>query len=398
MKRESGDRPSCREERGFPYSPRIEWLGIWLILTVIGCGGPRGVMTGPSIPTAVSVSEVKRSKNTDYEDFTGRTEPKESVEVKARVTGYLMKVTFEEGKLVKEGDVLYQLDDRTYKAELAKAEGEVNRYEALLDRLKADLNRARRMRVGDAISREEYDKTSGNVAEATGAIESAKAAVARTKLDVDFTSIKAPINGRISRTLVTVGNLVTADQTKLTTIVSIDPMYATFDVDERTVLRIQKLIKDGKFQTPREAKVPVLLGTQAEKGHPHKGFINFVDNRIDPSTGTLRVRGEWSNPDGDLTPGLFVRLRLPIGDSREVLMVADSALGTDQGIRYVFVVGPNNKVEQRTVTVGALRDGMRVVESGLKEGEKIITRGLQRVREGSVVEPTLIPMPGLDTK
>ncbi|MGL4551730.1 MAG: efflux RND transporter periplasmic adaptor subunit [Gemmataceae bacterium] len=372
--------------------------GLVLILALLGCGEPAGGGRGAPAPTPVSVSKVKLSKNTDFEDFTGRTEAKDSVEIKARVTGYLMKVLFDEGKLVKEGDVLYQLDDRTYRADLAKAKGEVDRNEATLDRLKSDLSRARRMRVGDAISREEYDKTSGNVDEATAAIASAKAAAARSKLDVDFTTVKAPISGRISRTLVTAGNLVSADVTKLTTIVSVDPMYATFDVDERTVLRIQRLIKEGKFKSAREAKVPALLGTQAEKGYPHAGFINFVDNRIDPSTGTLRVRGEWANADGGLTPGLFVRLRMPLGASRPALMVSDSALGTDQGVRYVYAVGPGNKVEQRTVTVGALRDGMRVVESGLKEGETIITRGLQRVREGSVVEPTVIEMPGLEAK
>jgi RND family efflux transporter MFP subunit len=366
-----------------------------LILVLVGCADPHP-SKGPARPTEVSVSKVKLSQNVDYVDFTGRTEAKETVEIKARVTGYLMKVMFDEGKLVKEDDALYQLDDRTYKADLAKFTGDVERYESLRERLKSDLNRARRMKVGDAISREEYDKTAGDVEQATAAMASAKAAASRSKLDVEFTTVKAPITGRISKTLVTVGNLVTADVTKLTTIVSVSPMYATFDADERTVLRVQKMIKEGKFQSVREARVPVLLGTQIEKGYPHKGFINFVDNRIDPSTGTLRIRGEWENADEALSPGLFVRLRVPLGDPRPALMVADSALGMDQGIRFVYLIGQDNKVKQQTVTVGALRDGLRVVESGLKEGDVIITRGLQRVREGSIVEPTTIDMPGVN--
>jgi RND family efflux transporter MFP subunit len=366
------------------------------ILTIVGCGsGP----ARPALPPAiVSVSKVSPAKIIDYVDFTGRTEAKETVEIKARVTGYLMSVEFEEGKLVQAGDILYRIDDRTYKAELAKAQGEVSRNEALLERLKSDLTRARRMRVGEAISREEYDKISGNVEETTAALMSAKAAAARTQLDVDFTVVKAPISGRISRTLITAGNLVTADNTKLTSIVSVDPMYATFDVDERTVLRIQAMIREGKFKSAREAKVRVDLGTQLEQGHPHQGFINFVDNRIDPSTGTLRVRGEFPNADAALSPGLFVRIRLPLGEAQESLVVTESAIGTDQGIRFVYVVDDENKVTQRTVTVGALRDGLRVIESGLQPGERVIVRGLQRVREGVRVESTEVEMPGMEKR
>jgi RND family efflux transporter MFP subunit len=356
-----------------------------LLMAVVGCG--TGTPNRPAMPpTVVTVTRVTPAKVVDFVDFTGRTEAKEAVDIKARVTGYLLAVEFEEGKMVKAGDVLYRIDDRTYKADLAKAQGEVTRNEALLERLKSDLTRARRMRVGDAISREEYDKISGNVDETSAALLSAKAAAARSQLDVDFTVVKAPINGRISRTQITIGNLVTADTTKLTSIVSVDPMYATFDVDERTVLRIQALIRAGKFKSAREAKVAIKLGTQVEKGFPHEGFINFVDNRIDPSTGTLRVRGEFANEDGALSPGLFVRIRLPLSEAREALVIPESAIGTDQGVRYVYVVGDDERVVQKTITVGPLRDGLRMVESGLKAGERLIIGGLQRVREGVKVE------------
>ncbi|MFQ3594312.1 MAG: efflux RND transporter periplasmic adaptor subunit, partial [Gemmataceae bacterium] len=335
---------------------RIGWFTLF-IWTVAGCGG-LGTNERPALPpTVVTVTRVKLAKVADFVDFTGHTEAKEAVEIKARVTGYLLSVGFEEGKLVKAGEVLYRIDDRTYKAELAKAQGDVTRNQALLDRLKSDLERARRMRIGEAISREEFDKIAGNVDEISAALLSAKAAAARSQLDVDFTIVKAPISGRISRTLITVGNLVTADKTTLTNIVSIDPIYATFDVDERTVLRIQAMIRAGKFKSAREAKVPVLLGTQVEKGYPHQGFINFVDNRINPSTGTLRVRGEFPNKDAVLSPGLFVRIRLPLSQGQEAVVIPESAIGSDQSLRYVYVVGEDNRVVQRPITVGPLRDG-----------------------------------------
>ncbi len=356
----------------------------------------------------VSVAPVTEQESPDSEDFTGRTEAAEMVEVKARSTGYLKEVVFDvpdekakdgkpgkngAGRLVKKGDPLYLIDDRTYAADLKKAEAELVRDQALAERLKADMARARRLRVGDAISREDYDKISANLDEATASVESAKAAASRKKLDLEFCTVTAPISGRISRTRVTAGNLVTADVTRLTTIVSVSPIYAYFDVDERTVLRIQQLIREGKFQSAREAKVPVSLGTQVEAGLPHQGFIDFVDNRIDPSTGTLRVRGTFENTDEALTPGLFVRVRVPIGVTRKRVMVPDSILGNEQGQRYVYTVNDKNEVERRDVEVGSLRDGMRPVEKGLKPGERVIVNGMQRVRPGVPVDPKDAKMP-----
>jgi RND family efflux transporter MFP subunit len=365
-----------------------------LILAVVGCGGdPHGASKGPPRPTEVSVSKVKLSKNIDYEDFTGRTEAKESVEIKARVTGHLEEILFKEGDLVKKGQLLYRVDDRTYKAELAKLQGEITRNEALSDRLGSDLGRARRMRVGDAISREEYDKITSNKDEAGAALDAAKAAARRAELNVEFTKIYSPIDGKISRTRITRGNLVTQDQTLLTNIVSVDPIYAHFDADEQTVLRLQKRIRDKKLTMGKKVPPPLLLGTQIEKGFPHKGVINFVDNQIDPSTGTLRIRGEFPNKEAILTPGLFVRIRLPLGEKKQAIVISERALGSDQGQRYVFVVGEDNKVVQRPVEVGPLRDGLRVIRSGVKVGEWVIVNGLQRVREGSIVEPTKVEMP-----
>jgi RND family efflux transporter MFP subunit len=329
----------------------------------------------------------------DTSDFTGRTEAVESVEIKARATGYLEKVFFKEGELVKKGEILYKIDDRTYKAELDRLEGEIERQQATLARMNSDLARARRMRVGDAVSREEFDKITTSKDEAAAVMASAKAAAKRARLDLEFTTVYSPIDGQISRTRITKGNLVTQDQTLLTTVRTIDPIYALFDVDEHTVLEVQKKIREGKFKGYREAEFPLFLGTQIEKGYPHKGFIDFADNTLDPSTATLRIRGEFPNKDGVLVPGLFVRIRVPLGNKRKALVVSERALGSDQGQRFLYVVSDKNKVEYRPVEVGLLRDGMRVLESGAKAGEWVIVNGLQRVRDGVTVDPQKVKMP-----
>jgi len=268
---------------------RVRWLlGGMLAAALIGCGEQHGGNPGGPKPAVVTISEVTEGKAGDFEDFTGRTEARESVEVKPRATGYINKVYFDDDKekanqAVKKGQLLYEIDDRTYAADLKKAEAEVARGQALLERLRSDLGRARRMRVGDAISREEYDKISASMEETSAGVDSARATALRKKLDLDFCKVYAPIGGQISRTLVTAGNLVTADVTKLTNIVSVSPIYAYFDVDERTVLRIKEMIRKGEFKSARDAKAPVSLGTQIDVGHPHKGFIDFVDNRVDPA-------------------------------------------------------------------------------------------------------------------
>lgn len=375
--------------------------GAFVMAALAGCGpGAQGPGKAGPKAAVVSVAAVTEEESPDFEVFTGRTEAAEAVDVKARATGYLKRVLFESpdepskaGQLVEKGQVLYELDDRTYQAELKKAEADVVRDQALLERLRSDLARARRLRVGDAMSREEYDKISANMDEAAASVEASKAQAARRKLDVEFCKVLAPISGRISRTLVTAGNLVTADTTRLTTIVSVDPIYAYFDVDERTVLRIRKLIRDGKFQSAREARVPVFLRTQLDEGFPHQGHIDFVDNRIDPSTGTLRVRGSFPNNPEVLAPGLFVQVRFALGEKRKRVMVPDSILLNEQGQRFVFTVNDNNEVERRDVEVGALRDGKRPIEKGLKPGEKVIVLGMQRVRPGVKVDPKDAKMP-----
>jgi RND family efflux transporter MFP subunit len=242
-----------------------------------------------------------------------------------------------------------------------------------------------------------YDKYVDDHDEAVASQVALKAAVERAQLDVGFTKITAPVSGRISRALVTVGNLVQAGDltggTLLTTIVSVDPMYAYFDVDEHTVLRVKQLIREGKAKTPDDPDIPVWLGLANEDGYPHQGVVNFVDNQVNPRTGTLRVRGVFTNKDETLSPGYFARVRVPIGVSHKALLISERALDTDQGAKIVYVVDEDNKVTSQPVRLGALHDGLREITDGLKGGERVIVNGLQHVRPGLIVEPDLVDMP-----
>ena len=247
------------------------------------------------------------------------------------------------------------------------------------------------------MSREEYDKIVGDHGVALASRVSAVAAVERARLNVGFSKVTAPVSGRISRTYVTVGNLVQAGDltggTLLTTIVSVDPMYAYFDVDEHTVLRVKQLIREGKAKTPDDPDIPVWLGLANEDGHPHRGTVNFIDNQVNPKTGTLRVRGVFPNKDEALSPGYFARVRVPIGAPHKALLVSERALDTDQGQKVVYVVDKDNRVTSRPVRLGALHDGLREITDGLKPGDRVIVNGLQQVRPGLTVEPNLVDMP-----
>jgi RND family efflux transporter MFP subunit len=365
----------------------------------IGLTGCARVPSGApeAAPTPVTVSRPVERDITDYVDFTGRTAAVDSVELRARVWGYLDKVNFKEGALVKEGDVLFEIDPLTYRATLNQAEGNLASAEARVERLDADFARARPLLRRGAISREEYDKVVGDRGEAAASREALKAAVERAKLDLQYTKVTAPISGRVSRYVVTVGNLVQAgDQgggTLLTTIVSVDPMYAYFDVDEYTALRVRRLVREGKSDSPRDGGFPVSLGLANEEGQPHRGTINFVDNQVNPRTGTIRVRGVFPNKEQVLLPGLFARVRAPIGRPHKALLVSERALDTDQGQKVLYVVNEKNEVVSRPVRLGALHDGLREITDGLKPGERVIVNGLQQVRPGVTVEPRPVDMP-----
>jgi RND family efflux transporter MFP subunit len=344
-------------------------------------------------PPVVMVSQPVEREITDYYEYTGRTAAVEAVEVRARVSGYLVKINFREGALVKKGDLLFQIDPRPFQAVLEEAKGQVAQWEAKLARAEADVARDERLLPKGAASQKDLDQAVADRGEARAAIQSARGAVDRAALDVEFTRVTAPISGRISRHLIDEGNLVTMNSTLLTTIVSIDPMYAYFDADERTVLHVRELIREGKVQSARDSAVSVLLGLANEAGYPHRGTVNFVDNQVNPQTGTLRLRGVFSNENEALEPGYFARVRLLIGQSHQALLVTDRAIDTDQGQKIVYIVNDKNEVVSRPISLGALQDGLRVIAEGVQPGERVIVNGLLQVRPGITVDPKLVDMP-----
>ena len=371
-----------------------------------GCGrqerasaDPAKSPSGQPQASAVVVSRPVVREVTDCDDYPGRTEAVAAVEVRARVTGYLEKSYLRtpgnrEGKEFAEGEILFQIDPRTYDAELKRAEGNLRQAQAHLGRLELDYKRAVPLLPSQAISREDYDKIVGDRDEALAAVTTAEAARDLARLNVDFTRVTAPLAGRVSRQLVDPGNLIKADETVLTTIVALDPVYVYFDVDERSVLKFRRLMEAGKVKSARDSVAPVWMGLVDEveddgtPRFPHEGTINFVDNRVDPMTGTLRLRGIFPNANRLLSPGLFARIRVPIGKAHPAVLVPEEALGSDQGQSFVYVVSDDNRARKRYVKVGPPQDGrLRVIESGLSGNERVIQKGLQRVRDGAEVAP-----------
>jgi len=371
-------------------------LLLGLCVCLVGC-----TRTPPAVPdsgpTPVTVSYPVEREVSDYVDFTGRTSAVDSVEVRSRIWGYLDKVNFKEGAIVEKGEVLFEIDPLVYQAAVRQAEGNLAAAEARVVRLDADLARVRRLVGTAAVSQEDFDRVAGDRGEAVASREAAKAAVERAKLDLRYTKVLAPVGGRTSRFVVTVGNLIQAgDQgggTLLTTIVSVDPMYVNFDVDENTALRVRQLIRQGKSDSPREGGFPVSMGLANQVGFPHQGTINFVDNQVNPRTGTIRVRGVFPNKDQVLLPGFFARVRTPIGRPHKGLLVNERALDTDQGQRILYVANDKNEVVIRPVRVGALHDGLREITDGLRSDDRVLVTGLQQVRPGAVVEPKVVSMP-----
>ena len=376
-----------------------------LICTACGLGCSRtAIKPVEPPPEEVLVSLPTSDEITDYEEFIGHTEAQFDVNVRARVNGYLDKVNFNDGDEVEKGTVLFQIDDRPYKANFDNQSALVEQGLARLTRTTADHRRADALLQRNAIGREEYDKIQGDFAESKATIGAAKATLEMAQLNVDWTKVVAPISGRLSRRLIDPGNLIKADETLLTSIVSLDPMYVYFDIDERTILKIRRLIAEGRMKSRQEAELPVLIGLADETNFPHVGTINFSDNKIDAATGTLRVRGVIANPKPRLlSPGLFVRIRLPIGAPHKSILIAESAIGTDQGRKYVYVINkktiPDKKtnkpreaelVEYRPIKVGSLNQGLRVIDDGLAMGERVVVSGLQRVRPGKEVAPRLM--------
>jgi len=373
---------------------RILLLG--LSLGMAGCGQAPSGIPAPA-PMPVTVSHPVEGDVTDFADFTARTAAVDSVEVRAHVWGYLDKVNFKEGALVKKGDVLCELDPRPYQALLNQAKAKVLQDEAQLKFDVAEYQRYQKLVGTGAASQSDLDKSAAARDVDVANIAADKAVVASRELDLGYTKVIAPVSGRVSRYVVTVGNLIqSGDQnggTLLTTIVSVDPMYAYFDVDEYTALRVRQLVREGKAGSPRDGGSRVSLGLANEQGHPHRGTVNFVENQLNPKTGTIRLRGVFPNEEQVLLPGLFARVRVPIGRSHNALLVSDRAIDTDQGQKVLYVVNEKNEVVSRPVQLGALHDGLREITDGLKSSERVIVKGLQQVRPGIAVEPKLVDMP-----
>jgi RND family efflux transporter MFP subunit len=376
-----------------------------------GCGpqqAPAGAMQKG--PPEVYVRAPIVREITDYEEFPGRLESDQTIQVRARVTGYLLRWNFKEGGTVKKGDVLFEIDPQLYEAELALAEGNLLEAQGQHDQAKADWNRVQKLRPPDQISYEELNKWRGAYAMSEGKLKAAKASLKRAQVNMAYTKVTAPLDGTISRRMVDPGNLVKADDTVLTAIGAVNPIKAYFDVDERTVARVLQLMEKGDIPgDPTGVRVEMSLAD--EEGPKHKGEIDFFDTYIDAGTGTLRVRGKFENPDrvlpsgerlpGLLVPGMFVRVRLPISKPQPALLIEEKALVTDQGQKFVYVVSEENtaeqegKVEYRQVELGRLQDGLRVIKpykekvtkegkvigrKGLKPDEKVVVSGLQRMR------------------
>jgi len=342
----------------------------------------------PPAPQVTVASAISR-KVTESDEFTGRFEAVERVEIRPRVSGYISSVNFKEGSEVKKGDVLFVIDPRPYQAERDKAAAGLAQARSQLALAKSEHERAVKLIAQHALSQEEYDTRTAGSEQARANVEAAQAALDAAALNLEFTRVTAPISGRISRALVTSGNFVTNGQTPLTTLVSLDPIYVSFDGDEQEYLKYAHRAAEA---ADHQARNPVQVGLANEGGFPHEGVMVFVDNALDPTTGTIRSRALLDNHDRQFTPGLFARIRLLGSAQHDAVLVNDSAIGTDQTVRYVLVVGKDNKVEYRPVQLGPVVDGLRVVQSGLTAGETIVVNGLQRVRPGAQVQTQRVAM------
>jgi multidrug efflux system membrane fusion protein len=373
-----------------------------LLLAASGCQANRAAVAPPE-PPAVPISHPVGREVTDYVDFTGRTEAVHSVDIRPRVTGYLVEMPFQEGAEIKKGDLLFIVDPRPYKAQVDQAQGQVDLYKASLKLAKVTLARDLAINALQArsISQQQLDQEQAVVDEAEARVKAFEKSMEIYNLSHEFTRVTSPIDGMISRYYLTLGNLVNQDTTLLTTVVSVDPMYAYFEMDEPTLLRTRRAINEGKIRLPKDGKLPVLMGLQGEDGFPHQGTINFTNNQVNPTTGSILVRGVFANPKPEggqrlLSPGMFVRIRLPIGLPHPEILVIDRAIGSDQGMKFVYVMDAEDKVQYRRVTTGALQDdGLRVIETGLESGDWVVVGGLQQVRPRTKARPDRVPMPTL---
>jgi RND family efflux transporter MFP subunit len=357
-------------------------LSLWLA----GCNNQQPTAHGPP-PAEVTVSKPEQKEVVNWNEFTGRTAAVKLVTVTARVSGYIVDIPFKEGDIVHKGDLLFQIDPRPYQHVYDQAVGQLQQAQANQQLQDATFVRQQRLRETKVIASLDYDTALSNKNQAAAQVIAAQAARDSAQLNLEFTHVTSPIDGRVSRQLVDIGNLVQADSTPLTTVVSIDPIYAYFSMDELAALSYQRLIREGKVASSQDGEVPVYLQLQDETGFPHEGTIDFSDNAFDSTTGTLLVRGSFPNSDGFLTPGNFVRVRVASSPKYDALLVADRAIGSDQDQSFVYVVDSKNIARLRHVKTGQLAEGLRVVKSGLQRDDEVIINGIIKVRPDSPVKP-----------
>ena len=382
---------------------RRTWIiagSVIVILATIAAGraiGDHGSQqpAAPPAPQVTVAAAVGRSV-TDWDEFTGHLESVDMVDVRPRVSGYVERVAFTEGAMVHKGDVLFVIDQRPYEADVEKAKADLAQAETRRTLAQSEVARAKHLLAAQAISRQDYDTRTSASAEGDAAVQAAQAALTTAELNLEWTTVRAPITGRVGRALVTPGNLVQAgasNATPLTTVVSLDPIYVYFDGDEQTYLKDLGLAPGRSARGAQQAaKRTVFMGLADETGYPHEGHIDFVDNTLDPVAGTIRARAVFANADHRLTPGLFARIKLVGSHSYQATLIRDDAVGTDQDRKFVFVLKPDNSVDYRAITLGPMDDGLRVVKQGLTPGERVVVNGLQRVRPGIKVNPTVVQM------
>jgi len=368
---------------------------IAVIAFAAGCARTSAQQAAPPPPQVTVASVIERSV-TEWDEFTGRLQAVDSVDVRPRVSGLISAVRFDEGAMVHRGDLLFQIDARPFQAEVDRLRAEVARAKATAQRADSELERAERLRAENAIAREEHDRRAAFALESAAQTAAVEAALRSAELNLEFTQVTAPIDGRVGRAIVTEGNLVSSgpgEATLLATVVSLDPVYAYFDADEQIFLKYSGVAgARGASLRSRSSQLPIRMALSNDEGFPRAGHMDFLDNQLDGTKGTIRGRAVFRNSDGQLTPGLFVRLRLAGTAAYRGLLIQDRAVGTDLSKKFVYVVGPKNDVQYRAVTLGPLVDGLRVVRSGLEAGESVIVNGLQRVRPGAQVTPVVEPM------
>lgn len=372
---------------------RLSALSLLTAIWLVGCDSKGAEQSAPPAPQ-VSVAEVQQQTVSQWDNFNGRIEAVQSVQLRPRVTGYIDKVNYTEGQEVKKGDVLFTIDDRTYRAELERAQADLASAITQAQLARSESGRTEKLIGTQAISREVWEQRRSASTQAQANVLAAQAAVDMARLNLDFTKVTAPIDGRASRAMITSGNLVTADSSSvLTTLVSLNTVYVYFDVDEATFLRYQRISREGESAAAAHHALPVKIGLVGEDGYPHSGKVDFTDNQLTASTGTIRMRALLDNDQRLYTPGLFARVQLPGRADFPALLVNDKAVLTDQDRKFVWVIDAQNKAQRRDIQPGQMADGLRIVQRGLTSGDRVIVDGVQKVfMPGMAVNAKTVPM------